>query len=138
MDESTSRFGSCARMIAAEDAFSRLPRGKRLVFRIMRQPSLDPGKTEELTVKRRRRFNQTTTLAQRLTREAARLRERARKLPPGAEQALMWRKIRQTETALRIDAWLASKESSPPDNVPGSLGGHRKRQPAAKPTQEPA
>jgi hypothetical protein len=86
-------------------------------------------------VKRRRRFNQTTTLAERLTREATRLREWARKLPPGAEQALIWRKIRQTETALRIDAWLASRESSPADNGLGSLGKGKKQQSVGKPTQ---
>ena len=86
-------------------------------------------------MKRRRRFNQTTTLAERLTREVARLRERARKLPPGAEQALIWRKIRQTETALRIDAWLASRGSSPLDNGLASLGKLKKRPSVGKPTQ---
>ena len=62
---------------------------------------------EEIMVKRRRRFKQTTTLAQRLEEEARRLRERARQLPPGTEQASLWRKVRQAETALRIDAWLS-------------------------------
>jgi len=59
-------------------------------------------------VKRRRRFKQHSTLAERLTQEASRLRERARTLPPGTEQTTLWRKVRQAETALRIDAWLAS------------------------------
>jgi hypothetical protein len=69
-------------------------------------------------VKRRRRVKQTTTLAQRLTREASRLREQALSLSPGSEQASLWRKVRQAETALRIDAWLAS----PDDHRPGDIG----------------
>ena len=68
-------------------------------------------------VKKRRRFKQTTTLAERLTAQAQRLRSRARKLPPGTEQIELLRKIRQTETALRIDEWLASKDSTPPTSV---------------------
>jgi len=65
-------------------------------------------------IKRRRRFKQTTTLADRLAQEAGRLRERAKKLPPGTEQTELWRKVRQTETALRIDAWLSSPQNEVP------------------------
>jgi len=65
-------------------------------------------------VKRRRRFKQTTTLAQRLTQEASHLRKEARSLSPGPEQALVWRKIRQVETALRFDAWLTVPREPPP------------------------
>jgi len=68
-------------------------------------------------VKKRRRFKQTTTLAERLAEEAGRLRERARNLPPGVEQTLLWRKVRQAETALRIEAWLGSPSSPTPSNV---------------------
>jgi len=68
-------------------------------------------------VKKRRRFKQTTTLAERLAEEAGRLRERARNLPPGVEQTLLWRKVRQAETALRIEAWLGSAGSPTPSNV---------------------
>jgi hypothetical protein len=64
--------------------------------------------------KRRRRLKQTTTLAQRLTQEASRLREQAMSLSPGSEQASLWRKVRQTETALRIDAWLAAHDGHRP------------------------
>ena len=67
--------------------------------------------------KRRRRFKQTTTLAHRLIEEAGRLRERARRLPPGTEQMALSRKLRQTETALRIDAWLSSPQSAAPSGV---------------------
>jgi hypothetical protein len=65
-------------------------------------------------VKKRRRFKQTTTLAERLTAQAGRLRHRVRNLPPGTEPIELLRKIRQTETALRIDEWLAPAESAPP------------------------
>ena len=68
-------------------------------------------------VKKRRRFKQTTTLAERLAEEAGRLRERAKNLPPGVEQTLLWRKVRQAETALRIEAWLGSRGSPTPGNV---------------------
>lgn len=63
--------------------------------------------------KKRRRFKQTTTLADRLNDEANRLREQARDLPPGPQQTLLWRKLRQTEAALRFDTWLTSHERPP-------------------------
>jgi hypothetical protein len=80
-------------------------------------------------VKRRRRFRQTTTLAQRLAQEASRLRECAKRLSPGAEQAEIWRKIRQAETALRIDAWLASPQDFPPGGAMKLSGRSQKRRP---------
>jgi hypothetical protein len=80
-------------------------------------------------IKRRRRFKQTTTLAQRLTQEAGRLREHAKRLSPGAEQAELWRKIRQAETALRIDAWLASPHDFPPGEAMTLTGKSQKRRP---------
>jgi hypothetical protein len=67
--------------------------------------------------KKRRRFKQTTTLAERLTAQAGRLRNQASSLPPGSEQTELWHKVRQTETALRLDQWLASTESSPSVDV---------------------
>jgi hypothetical protein len=68
-------------------------------------------------VKKRRRFKQTTTLAERLTAQAGRLRNQARSLPPGSEQTELWHKVRQTETALRVDQWLACTETPPADVV---------------------
>ena len=68
-------------------------------------------------VKRRHRFKQTTTLAYRLTQQASRLRDRARTLSPGQEQSLLWRKVHQAETALRIEEWLSSPGTSPPANA---------------------
>ena len=67
--------------------------------------------------KQRRRFKQTTTLAQRLAQEANRLRERAQHLSAGPEQTELWRKVRQAEAALRIDAWLASPGEPSPGNL---------------------
>ena len=83
-------------------------------------------------VKKRRRFKQTTTLAERLAEEAGRLRERARNLPPGVEQTLLWRKVRQAETALRIEAWLGSAGSPTPSNVITMLSKRPKKRSFSK------
>jgi hypothetical protein len=85
-------------------------------------------------VKKRRRFKQTTTLAERLAEEAGRLRERARNLPPGVEQTLLWRKVRQAETALRIEAWLGSPGSQTPSNVITMLSKSPKKRSLSKPS----
>jgi hypothetical protein len=82
---------------------------------------------EEVMVKRRRRFKQTTSLAQRLAQEASRLRERAKSLSPGPEQAQLWRKVRQAETALRIDAWLALPQDGAPGEVMPFMQEHHKK-----------
>jgi hypothetical protein len=81
-------------------------------------------------VKRRRRFKQTTTLALRLIREANRLRDRASGLEPGPEQTRLLSKVHQTETALRIDAWLASTGAAPPSDPTMLMGKGDKRRPA--------
>jgi hypothetical protein len=86
-------------------------------------------------VKKRRRFKQTTSLAQRLTQQAGHLRERAKTMPPGIEQSELLRRIRQAETALRIDEWLASPGSAPPNNAMAIMSGGRKearRKPALR------
>jgi len=85
-------------------------------------------------VKKRRRFKQTTTLAERLAEEAGRLRERARNLPPGVEQTLLWRKVRQAETALRIEAWLGSPGSPTPSNMITMLSKSPKKRSLSKPS----
>jgi hypothetical protein len=85
-------------------------------------------------VKKRRRFKQTTTLAERLAEEAGRLREQARNLPPGVEQTLLWRKVRQAETALRIEAWLGSPGSPTPSNVITMLSKSPKKRSLSKPS----
>ena len=85
-------------------------------------------------VKKRRRFKQTTTLAERLAEEAGRLRERAKNLPPGVEQTLLWRKVRQAETALRIEAWLGSPGSPTPSNMITMLSKSPKKRSLSKPS----
>jgi hypothetical protein len=81
-------------------------------------------------VKRRRRFKQTTTLAQRLMEQAGRLRERARQLPPGTEQTTLWRKVRQAETALRIEEWLSSPHVAAPRDAMTLMRKNPRKRPA--------
>jgi hypothetical protein len=56
----------------------------------------------------RNRFTQTVTLADRLSREAERLRQNARTVPVGKERENLLRKARQLETASHINEWLSS------------------------------
>lgn len=56
----------------------------------------------------RRRFKRTTTLDQRLSEEAQRLRKEARGTPPGIERERLIRKARQDETAAHMQEWLSS------------------------------
>ncbi len=56
----------------------------------------------------RRRFKQTETLSQRLTRAIERLRAEMRTLPPGRRRKNLLREVRQDETAIQIDAWISS------------------------------
>jgi hypothetical protein len=83
---------------------------------------------KEFMVKMRRRFKQSMSLAERLNAQAVRLRNRASNLPPGMEQTELWRKVRQAETALRIDQWLSSTEVPAADDVATVLDkSHPKR-----------
>ena len=61
-----------------------------------------------------RRFKQTSSLKERLTEEAASLREQARLLGPGALRELVLRKARQADTAAHMDEWLRSAGLRPP------------------------
>ena len=61
----------------------------------------------------RRRFTQTTSLEERLAKEATRLRKQAQGTPPGIERELLVRKARQAETASRMIEWLASGLQAP-------------------------
>ncbi|MCP1766313.1 hypothetical protein [Bradyrhizobium japonicum] len=56
----------------------------------------------------RRRFKQTMSLEERLAEEAKRLREQAKKLPPGSERETLLRKPRQAETGSHMSEWLRS------------------------------
>ena len=62
-----------------------------------------------------RRFKQTQSLEERLAQEAARLREQARKLPPGPEREILLRKARQAETGSHMSEWLRSPGLQPPE-----------------------
>ncbi|MCK1279453.1 MULTISPECIES: hypothetical protein [unclassified Bradyrhizobium] len=66
-------------------------------------------------MQQRRRFKQTSSLEDRLAKEAKRLREEAKALPPGLERDLILRKARQAETGSHISDWLASPGLQPPD-----------------------
>nr|WP_082637724.1 hypothetical protein [Bradyrhizobium retamae] len=65
-------------------------------------------------MQRRRRFKQTTSLAERLTEEAKRLRKEARSSPPGLARERLIRRARQAETAVHIQEWLTSAGLRPP------------------------
>jgi hypothetical protein len=55
-----------------------------------------------------RRFTQTTSVEERLAKEAAQLRKQAQGTPPGVERDLLVRKARRAETASHMTEWLAS------------------------------
>ncbi|MET3337284.1 hypothetical protein ABIF61_005808 [Bradyrhizobium japonicum] len=56
----------------------------------------------------RRRIKQTTSLEERLSEQALRLRDEAKSLPPGIERERAIRKARQAETGAHISEWLNS------------------------------
>jgi len=57
----------------------------------------------------RRRIKHTATLSERLAAEAERLRERAKKMPRGAQREELLRKARQTDTASQMNELLSSR-----------------------------
>ena len=56
----------------------------------------------------RRRFKQTTTLDQRLSEQAERLRKEAQGTPPGVKRDDLLRRARQAETAAHMQEWITS------------------------------
>jgi hypothetical protein len=56
----------------------------------------------------RRGFTQTTSLEERLAKEATQLRKHVQGTPPGINRDLLVRKARRAESASRITEWLAS------------------------------
>ena len=56
----------------------------------------------------RRRLKQSDQLEERLAKEATRLREEARALPPGADRDELIRLARQAETGSHMSEWLRS------------------------------
>jgi hypothetical protein len=62
----------------------------------------------------RRRFKHSLSLEERLSKEAKRLREEAKLLPPGAVREALLRKARQAETGSHLSEWLRSPALQPP------------------------
>lgn len=65
-------------------------------------------------MQKRRRFKQTSTLAERLAEDTAQLREQAKLLRPGLARDHVIRRIRQNETAADLCLWLDSPGLQPP------------------------
>jgi hypothetical protein len=67
-------------------------------------------------VKLRPRIKHTLTFEERLAEEARRFKEEAAKQPPGSlSQELLLRRVRQIETASRVNDWLRSPGLRPPN-----------------------
>jgi len=66
-------------------------------------------------MQKRRRFKQTESLTTRLTAFAKLMRERAKRMPLGAEKSEILSKARQAEAAAEMDRWLRSPELRPPE-----------------------
>jgi hypothetical protein len=62
----------------------------------------------EQRMPKRRLFRQTTSLRERLAKEATQLRKQAQGIPPGFEREFLVRKARRAGTAFRMIEWLAS------------------------------
>jgi len=65
-------------------------------------------------MQRRRRFKQTTPLKERLTAWANRVREQAKKLPPGPERDTQLKRASQADVAAHLDEWANSPGLQPP------------------------
>ncbi|SDN26257.1 hypothetical protein [Afipia sp. GAS231] len=65
-------------------------------------------------MQRRRRFEQTEPLKDRLASFAKKIREKAVLLPPGAEKDDLLRRARQADSASHLDEWVNSPELQPP------------------------
>jgi hypothetical protein len=63
----------------------------------------------------RRRIKHPEAVQQRLLKEAQRLRDKARLLPPGPAREVALRKARQTETAAHLTDWLRSPGLKAPE-----------------------
>jgi hypothetical protein len=62
----------------------------------------------------RRCIKHSTSFEERLAKEAERLKEQAKELPPGKDRELLLRKARQANTAAHITEWLNSPGLQPP------------------------
>jgi hypothetical protein len=59
---------------------------------------------------KRKRIKHTATFEQRLAMQAERLKEQALTVPPGKDREMLLKRVQQTETASRINAWLTSPD----------------------------
>ena len=57
---------------------------------------------------KRKRIRHTASFEERLAMQAQRLKEQAQTLPPGTDREMLLKRVQQTETACRINAWLTS------------------------------
>jgi len=85
----------------------------------MRTPVALPPilKWMEQRMPERRRFTQTTSLEERLAKEATQLRKQAQGTPPGIERERLVRRARQAETTTRMTEWLTSCGLQAPKEV---------------------
>jgi hypothetical protein len=65
-------------------------------------------------MQRRRRIKHILSLEQRLAEEAKRLREEAKKLPPGPTREGLLRKAREDEKVAHMTEWITSPGLQPP------------------------
>jgi hypothetical protein len=66
-------------------------------------------------VRRRPGFKQTISLKERLTSFAKEVREKALRLPPGAETEAMLKRASRADTAAHLDDWISSPGLQPPE-----------------------
>jgi hypothetical protein len=76
--------------------------------------ALPPSSNGKERAMKRRRFNQTELLEDRLGQQAIRLRAEAKLLPPGGEREKLLRQARQAETGAHMSEWLRSPGLKPP------------------------
>ena len=63
---------------------------------------------------KRRRFKQAATLEERLVQDINQLRDRAKKMKPGAALDKVLQRIRQNEAAAHMNEWLKTPGSQAP------------------------
>jgi len=82
----------------------------------MRTPVALPPSSggKERAMVKRRRFKQPITLQDRIVAWAKEVRAQAAALPPGPEQDMLLKKVRQAEVALKLEDWANSPGLQPP------------------------
>jgi hypothetical protein len=70
--------------------------------------------SERMEKRKRRRFKQTDTLQERLSKFAENVKIRADHMPPGEERDQLLKTARRADTAAHIDEWASSPGLLPP------------------------